>query len=216
MIDVGGKPILEKQIGVLRSSGFRDITVVRGHGKDTIALDQVRLIDNDDHADTHSAWSLHLALAEVDGPALVAYGDILYRNYILAALIEETADLAVVVDLTSTDRERKPNGDYVLLPGRPAHRGLLDDEPFTLEGIADETGRCDGEMIGLVKTSGNGTRILKEALAALDDKDALKRANLSDLTRQILALGHTVNVVPISGNWVDVNRVTDLSDASEY
>ncbi|MHC4342035.1 MAG: phosphoenolpyruvate mutase [Planctomycetota bacterium] len=216
MIDVGGKPILDKQMTILRSHGLRDITIVRGFKKETIAVDQARLVDNDEHESTHSAWSLSLALKDFEGSSLIAYGDILYRKYVLTALLEEEGDLAVVVDLDSKDREGKPNGDYVLLPNRPAHRGLLDGEPITLSGIAGEKGPCDGEMIGLVKTSKEGTRILHEALADLGKQGLLRRANLSDLMRQILAKGHPVHVVPISGNWVDVNHVTDLPEASGY
>jgi hypothetical protein len=51
---------------------------------------------------------------------------------------------------------------------------------------------------------------------ALANEDRLRSANLSDLVETVLALGHAVRVVPISGTWVDVNGLADLAAASGY
>ncbi len=217
MIEVQGRSLLGRQVEVLRSTGLRDLTIVRGFKKDTIAFDQVRMVDNEDHKSTNAGWSLHLALQDTAGPTLVAYGDILYRKFVLAALLEEEGDLAVVVDRTSIDRERKPHGDYVLLSDSDGgDASILGEDTLTLTGIAGDTGECHGEMIGLLKMSPDGTRVLKDAMTALDAEGGLRRANLSDLMRRVLADGHEVRVVPISGHWVDVNRVTDLTDAADF
>jgi len=213
MVEAGGKPILAKQLEVIRAAGLRDITIVRGYRKERVDFDQVRYVDNDDHATTQSARSLQLALEGIDGPVVVAYGDILYRRYVLSALLEEAGDLVVVVDLDSRDRARKPRGDYVLLSGA---RGLPDEEPLALAGVAETGGPCHGELIGLLKTSLEGTQILRAALDALERQDRLPRANLSDLVRQVLATGCPVRTVSIQGSWVDVNRAADLADASGY
>jgi phosphoenolpyruvate phosphomutase len=212
MVEVNGRPILAKQLEVIRASGLRDVTVVRGYRKDQIAFDDVRFVDNEDHARTQSAHSLQLAIDGVAGASLIAYGDILYRRYVLCALMEEEGDLVAVVDLASRDRAQKPRGDYVLLTEA---QGLPDEAAPTLAGVAEAGGPCHGELIGLLKTSPAGTRILKEALATLGQQDRLHRANLSDLMRQVLAMGHPVRVVPIQDSWVDVNRATDLVAASD-
>ena len=92
----------------LRASGLRDIRIVRGFGKEQVDFEQVRYIDNTEYAKTSSAHSLSLAIQDVEGALLVAYGDILYRRYVLSALLEVDHDITVVVDLESTDRASKP------------------------------------------------------------------------------------------------------------
>ncbi|MHC4958496.1 MAG: phosphoenolpyruvate mutase [Planctomycetota bacterium] len=215
MIEVGGRPILAKQVDVLKSAGLRDITVVRGYKKEAVDIKDVVTVDVDEYEETRSAWSLHRALGDAKGPALVTYGDILYRNYVLTALLEETGDIVAVVDRNSTDRKAKPAGDYVLLP-ETNHSALLTGEALALQGVAEEAGPCDGELIGLLKTSGDGTLALRAALDKLAERDLLRGANLSDIARQLLDMGQTIHVVPITGNWVDVNTVADLADASKY
>jgi len=216
MLAVGGRPILEKQLTTLRAAGLRAITVVRGHAKDKIAFDGVDYVDNDAFAETRCAWSLDLALADREDPLLIAFGDILYRGYVLAALLEQEGDVVVVVDLHSTDREAKPGGDYVMLPDGRAERGLWDDAALELAGVSAAERRCDGELIGLVKTTARGTQVLRDALAELSADGRLERAGLCELVERMLARGESVQVVPIAGNWVDVNRVADLSQASEF
>jgi phosphoenolpyruvate phosphomutase len=215
MVEVRGRPILERQLEALRASGLNDITVVRGFAPECIAFENVRYVDNAAHAETRSAKSLALAMDDSQLPTVVAYGDIVYRKFVLTALLEDPHDITVVMDLQSTDRNGKPSGDYVRLPEGAAPRGWMDDEPLTLAGIARD-GVCHGELIGLVKTSTRGTGILRGALDALAAESRLERADLSDVVDTILSGGHDVHVVAIEGHWVDVNGLADLAAASDF
>src|SRR5262249_21805133 len=47
MLDVRGKPILERQIETLREAGLRQIAVVRGYKKEQMTLPNVKYYDND-------------------------------------------------------------------------------------------------------------------------------------------------------------------------
>jgi phosphoenolpyruvate phosphomutase len=146
----------------------------------------------------------------------VAYGDIVYRKHVLRSLLDTTADVVVVVDLESKDRARKPEGDYVTLAGEPSLAGILEDEPLVLDRVAGPQDVPQGEMIGLLKTSRAGTAALRSAMETLHGEDTLRRANLSTLIGTLRQRGVAVKVVPISGNWVDVNDLGDLAAASRY
>ncbi|MAG58367.1 MAG: phosphoenolpyruvate mutase [Planctomycetes bacterium] len=216
MIEVGGRPLLGRQLDIIRSCGLRDLVVVRGWKAETVAFDGVRYVQNDDFDDSSSAWSLQLGLPDDDVPLVVAYGDIVYRKHVLRTLLDENADVAVVVDLESRDRHAKPSGDYVKLAGKPQLAGVLEDEPLLLERVAGTDESADGEMIGLLKTSRAGTIRLKAAMERLQSEDRLRHANLSVLVGELLAMDCRVRVVPITGNWVDVNDLGDLAEASSY
>ena len=216
MIDVRGQSILGRQIDIIHSCALRDLTVVRGWKGDIIDFSGVRYIENPDFDDTSAAFSLHLGMPADDVPLLAAYGDIVYRKHVLRTLLDDTADVAVVVDLESTDRTRKPSGDYVMLGGQPGPTSVLDDEPVLLDRIATDEEPADGEMIGLLRTSREGTRRVREAMRRLDERDALPDANLSALVAELIATDTPIKAITISGNWVDVNDLGDLAEASRY
>ncbi len=51
------------------------------------------MVDNDAYADTGEAASLACALPSLHGEAVVVYGDVLFRRYILDGLLTSTADV---------------------------------------------------------------------------------------------------------------------------
>lgn len=216
MIDVRGQSILGRQLDIIHSCGLRDVTIVRGWKGDVIDFDGVRYAENADFAETSSAWSLSQGMPADDVPLVVAYGDIVYRKHVLRTLLDDAADVSVVVDLESRDREGKPSGDYVKLAGQPGPVGVLDDEPVLLERIATSDEPADAEMIGLMRTTRTGTERLRHAMKRLDERGELRAANLSVLVAELIATDTKIKAIPISGNWVDVNDLGDLAEASRY
>lgn len=216
MIEVNGRPLLERQIDIMRGCGLRDIAIVRGYRKDRIAFDGVRLLDNDRFSETGAGDSLRLAMDEIDpGPVLVAYGDIVYRKHVLQSLLDDDADLAAVVDIQSRDPSVRSRGDFARLSHIPAHQGMPEDDPIQIRSIVRE-GPADGEIIGLFRMSRRGFEWMRDAMQALQAESPAGRMAMPQLLERILAAGHPVRALPVSGNWVDVNSLKDLADASRY
>ncbi|PYR43879.1 MAG: phosphoenolpyruvate mutase, partial [Acidobacteria bacterium] len=77
MLDVKGKSILARQVDALQQSGVRHVAVVRGYKKEQVNLPNVRYYDNDAFEESGEIESLLRAGAELAGPVVVLYGDIL-------------------------------------------------------------------------------------------------------------------------------------------
>ena len=213
MIEINGRPILARQLDIVRECGVRDVTIVRGYMKDCIAFDGVQMVDNDAFDKTGAADSLRVGLEVVEPrPTLACYGDIVYRKHVLQQLLDDDADFAVVVDLESRRSKQNPRGEFVTLNQLPAHEGMPHDSPLALASVAGD-GEAHGELIGLLRVSRRGHGWLTEALETLQ---GAKRPNLSSIIESVLKAGHPVRGVPIWGNWVDVNGLTDLAAASRY
>ena len=69
-------------------SGVRGRTVVRGYRKEASPAGGITVVDNDGYAETGEVASLACAMPQLEGETVVAYGDVLFRRYILDDLLD--------------------------------------------------------------------------------------------------------------------------------
>jgi len=73
-----------------------------------------------------------------------------------------------------------------------------------------------GEWIGLMKTSGKGTERLRKALAELGTRPDFRSLRFDELFRHLLAGGQSIRVLYITGHWLDVDNLDDLTAANAF
>src|SRR5581483_4879421 len=123
--------------------------------------------------------SLTRASAELSGPVVVLYGDILFDRHILDRLLDSTADIAIACDRSWPDTHagrEQAGADLVVESPTPRrhHRFLADEHPVhvTAIGAALDPQQATAEFIGLVKLSTRGCQILGEVYRELRAADA--------------------------------------------
>ena len=216
MIDVRGEPLLQRLIRTLIRSGLGDVTVVRGYRKEAIDIAGIEAVDNDRYDETGEAASLACAHNRLYGPCLISYGDILFRRHVLDGLLAQEGDIVTVVDARRrVDGSRAPDRavDWVRC-SRPFTGGYLDDDRVTLEAIGnDEAGTEDahGEFIGLTKLSEDGAQLVRGVLDAMTKDGTLDGADLPDVFARLMAQGAVIDVLYITGHWLDVDDAFDLA-----
>ena len=216
MLDVRGEPLLQRLVRTLGRSGLRDVTVVRGYRKETIDLAGIETVDNDRYAETGEAASLACACNRLYGPCLVSYGDILFRRLVLDGLLDAEGDIVTVVDARRrTDATRAPDRavDWVRC-SQPFTGGYLDDERVTLEAIWSDTAGADvahGEFIGLTRLSADGAALVRGTLDAMNKDGTLDAADLPDVFARLVAEGAAIDVLYVTGHWLDVDDAFDLA-----
>jgi phosphoenolpyruvate phosphomutase len=212
MVDVRGKPLLYRLLGTLDESGISDVAVVRGYRKEAISADGVAVIDNDAYAATGEAASLACALPRLQGETVVVYGDVLFRRYILDALLESTHDITIVVD--STRREAANPRDLV-----SADRGdtglYYDDTLPLLTSIGAEPAAASGEWIGLMHLSAAGADLVRAELESMQTEGVLAEADLLAVLARLVP-SQKVAVHYITGHWLDVDSQADLAEARNF
>ena len=75
---------------------------------------------------------------------------------------------------------------------------------------------ADGEWIGLMKFSAKGSELLNKALDEIKAKGDLDTARLTDIWSHLMASGAKLDVVYISGHWLDVDDAFDLAEARDF
>ena len=229
MVDVRGRPLLGQLLDTLRQSGVRDVAVVRGYAKHAIGPEVwsqpgaggLTLLDNDQYASTGEVSSLLRAADRLAGETVLVYGDVLFRRYILDALMGVEADIVIAVDALRQRAEGKPGthdpypGDLVLAD-KPFSASYLDDQPAILRSIGQvRAADSMGEWIGLMRLSARGAALVRTELAAMQADGSADRADIPTLLGR-LAARTPVAVHYITGHWLDVDTMTDLADARNF
>jgi phosphoenolpyruvate phosphomutase len=220
MVDVRGQPLLRRLVSTFRESGVREITVVRGYKKEAIDIASVAIVDNDDFATTGEAASLACAIEGLNGNCMISYGDVLFRRYILDALLESEADITLAVDaLREGFNHEDAARAHDLVSCNRAFTGdyLQEQEPARLLRIGPEIPAAEvhGEWIGLAKLSTQGSKLVRGEIEAMRSDGSLEKASLNDLLAR-LTQKHEISVVYVTGNWLDVDDAFDLAKARNF
>ena len=72
MVDVRGRPLLQRLVSTLNESGVREVTVVRGWRKEAVSAAGAHFVDNDAFAETGEVASLAKAVDALEGDTVIA------------------------------------------------------------------------------------------------------------------------------------------------
>ena len=215
MLEINGKSILARQVETLNRVGIKEITVVVGHGKETVTLPNLHLVENQDHASGGILLSYLLALRSVDKPCLLSFGDILYEAHILRDLLAQKGDIVLAVD-TSWCHGHKPSReiDAVIGEKAPADDYLRDRcVPIKTMGVNIPHGKAHGEWIGLMKLTEQGVSKFASMLETFhnEEPDVFTTTGIAGFFRRLVQGGVEVRALYVRGHWLDIDTPADLS-----
>jgi phosphoenolpyruvate phosphomutase len=217
MVSIGGAPLLHKLVAQFRASGIRRIVVIRGYEADKVHAPDVEFVDNTEFEGTGELLSLSKALDCLDGDVVVSFGDILFRRHILNNLLAEENDIVIAVD-AAWERRQGAAGyiDYVTATRPHSLRYDEEDAFLTATGPRLEPASIHGEWIGLMKMNSRGSEQVKAALEELARRPDFRKLRFDDLFKHLLEQQRRVQVLYITGHWLDVDDLDDLSRAQAF
>jgi phosphoenolpyruvate phosphomutase len=217
MVSVGGTPLLHKLVAQFRASGIRQVVVIRGYAREKVNAADVEFVDNEEYEGTGELLSLTKAIDHLQDDVVISFGDILFRKHILNNLLAEQGDIVVAVDAT-WERRHGAAGyvDYVNAT-RP-YSLRYDEEDAFLVAAGPNLPRedIDGEWIGLIKTTARGSEVMKNALTELSARADFRTLRFDHLLNHLVAKGERVQVLYITGHWLDVDDLDDLARAQAF
>ncbi len=213
MLSVRGKPVLTWHTEAFNKLGISRIGVVRGYCKDAVNLSSLEYFDNDEYDDSGELYSLYRARAFLSGPVVIAYGDVIYDHTILQYLLSDPRDIRIAADAAFRLRERvdkapdliKSTGEASFVEGGVGARLVQAGGELSVDNAS-------GDWVGLLATSGEGTRIIAQKLDELAETqpDRLRRGSLPELLNMLVADGREVGVVHTFGHWRDLDTQANL------
>src|SRR5580692_10728181 len=210
LVELEGKPLVERQISALRRGGVDEIGVVRGYRAEMIDLPGLCYFANERWAETNMVMSLAAAAPWLrSGPVIVSYADIFYRSELVRGLKGAPGDLVI-----SFDR------DWRRLWTRRFADPLADAETFRADAagqlleIGGKTTRIEdieGQYMGLLKFTPPAWSAVEALLGTLDAV-IRNRLDVTGLLRRLLA-GKlaAISTFGIDGQWGEIDNPEDVT-----
>jgi len=226
MLPIAGKPLLRWLVDSFKKESVNDITVVGGYRADAIDTSGVRLVVNERYEDTGELTSLACAVDGLDCDTVIAYGDLLFRSYVLRDLLESQADFSVVVDSSPPGTDNRTVRDFAFCSRRD-DRGLF-GTPVLLSRIAEGSGKHpgpeaaaaggspQGRWIGLLSVNRAGLEKLKTVLGKLQQRADFSALDMPALINGLISSGAAIEVLYVHGHWRGVNDLEDFGRAVEF
>jgi phosphoenolpyruvate phosphomutase len=217
MLPIAGKPLLRWLVDGFKKESINDITVVGGYRADAIDTAGIKLVVNERYAESGELSSLACALEALDSDAVISYGDLLFRSYVLRDLVEYKADFSVVVDSLMTGSSNRTVRDFAYC-SRGDDRGLF-GTPVLLERVtstADAERAPHGRWIGLLNVSRAGLVKLKTTMKTLAGEEGFDVLDMPALLNALIAGGSRIEVLYVHGHWRGVNDLDDLRQAVDF
>lgn len=212
LVELGGTSLLERNVETLAAAGVTDQLAVTGYRADQIRELDVETAHNPVFDETDMVYSLYCA--EDQFPAerdlVISYGDIVYEQDVVEALLDCDAPVCVVVDrewqqLWET-RFDDPLSDAETL------RMDGDGQITEIGGDPDTLGEIEAQYIGLIKIRADYIDRFRERYRNLADADDEEYASV-EMTHYLQSMiddGWAVQGVPIDGGWLEVDTVEEL------
>ncbi|MEK7524323.1 MAG: phosphocholine cytidylyltransferase family protein [Patescibacteria group bacterium] len=213
MIPVAGKPLLKRTLEILQHLGITDISVVTGYHPETINYPSIKKYFNAQFDHTNMVVSLFCAEEEFNDDMVIIYGDILFSEEMLAALLADDADVAVAVDKAWRKQWEKR-----------MENPLNDAETMKInkEGDITELGKkpknfseIEGQYVGLIKISKLAAAKIKSFYGSLDRQvlyngRTFDLMHMTDFLQLIIDRLMPVKAAYIHGGWFEIDTPSDL------
>jgi phosphoenolpyruvate phosphomutase len=214
MLPIGGKPLLRRLIDELKKMEINNIHVVAGYKAESINIQGIKVIVNQDYETTGELASLICSEGIWEDDLIILYGDLLFRNYILRDLLEAKGDIVTVVDSAINNISCSGNPDYAYC-SKSDDRFLFNPDVNLLK-IDHNQDNASGRWLGMLKFNNQGKKWLDQAITELKKQPNFNQLGIPDLCNYLIGQGKEIKVIYINGHWLDLNSLEDLNKAEFF
>ncbi len=210
LVELQGRPLLERQITALRRGGADEIGVVRGYRAEMLDLPGLFYFTNGRWAETNMVMSLATAASWLrSGPVIVSYADVFYRGELVRGLAAAQGQLVIAYDRAWRE-----------LWTRRFDNPLADAETFRIDRagrlleIGGKTSRVEdiqGQYMGLLKFTPPAWEAVETLLNRLDPATR-DRLDMTGLLRRLLSRNDlAIDTLGTDGQWGEIDNPKDVA-----
>jgi len=207
------KTILSAQVDSFNKIGIKDISVVRGFAKEKVTATNIKTIDNNDYKVTKDLYSLYLAKDKITENTVISFGDIMFKEYILNELLNDSSAITIIVDADWSSEGQ--NIDYVQTNIPYSKKVFAAPVAFVFMSNTMKEKDINGEFIGLWKVSDKGSEYVHASLEKLSCRKDFKELTMVDLFNDLVKRSR-ISVKFIKGSWLDIDTIVDLQKSGEF
>lgn len=214
LVELGGRSLLERNVETLDSAGVSDHVVVTGYEAEQIRELGFETVHNDVYDETEMIYSLFCAADAFpdtgNGDLIISYGDIIYEQHVVEALLDCTAPICVVVDT-----------EWRTLWETRFDNPLSDAETLDIDsnGQIKEIGNTpeafdeiDAQYIGLLKVRNDYIKPLIEKYEEIATQtDGYVSIDSTAFLQRLIDDGWNLEAVPVDGGWLEIDTLDDFN-----
>lgn len=223
LLEFAGRPLIEHQRDVYRRCGIDRIVVVGGYRAERLPKDPFVHYINERYATTNMVESLMCARAELKGPVIISYGDVLFEDRVLRQLIDADAEVGVVVD-----DEWQPYWQARLGNVEADLETLIFGAGGRIARIgqpATSASEMQARYVGLLRFGASGVESLKAVYDAArarhlggpwQTSKSFDRGYMTDMLQELIDRGIPVEPIHVRHGWLEFDTVDDVARATEW
>ncbi len=214
LVELAGRPLLDRQLEVLKSCGINNITIIGGWQAETIRHKTSRFYMNPIYDSSNMVETLFCAADEFDGQEdlIICYSDILYEPRIITAIMQDAHPIS-----TTVDKNWRALWEFRMEdPLKDAETLKLDTNGFITELGRKPTSLDDiqGQYMGIVRVSKAAQHDFRNAYQHLPNTlpSGKLRQNMfmTDFLQHIIDNVQPVHAAMVAGGWLEVDTLDDL------
>jgi choline kinase len=221
LLDVNGQSILERQISAFRKAGIDDIILVIGPFAEKYSFKNVKYVNGKKSFSHDILYSLIEAKSEMIDDVIISYGDIIFEDSIVQALLNSKNGISLAIDLKWEKMYQNKSKNLV----DKVSNVFIENNQITKIGYKENLGEPDkktvGEFIGLAKfskkTIGDFLKIYLELEKSHNGKFheslSVKEGIITDMLQEFIDRNYRLNPIFVSGKWCEIDTIDDLKNA---
>ncbi len=209
LIELEGRPLIDRQITALRRGGVNEIGVVRGYRAEMIDFPGLSYFANERWAETNMVMSLATTAAWLcSGPVIVSYADIFYRSELVRGLADAPGQLVLCYDRAWSRLWNRRFADP--LADAETFRITAAGELLEIGGKTTRIEEIEGQYMGLFKFTPPAWSAVEELLGELD-APTRDRLDVTGLLRRLLAGKKLpIGTFGTDGQWGEIDNPEDV------
>jgi choline kinase len=221
--EVNGKRILDWTLAAFRQNNVTEIRFIGGYQIDKVQREypELSFCHNRNWENNNILASLFCAEQFMDEPFICCYSDVLFTPQVIAKLLNEPADMSLVVDTDWLIRY----GERTLHPPDDAEKVIVEGGLVTRVHRDIEPERAHGEFIGVAKFSADGAARLKahylRCKKLYDGKPfreavVFEKAYMILLFQEMIEAGEKFVHVDTHGGYIEIDTQQDFDYARRH
>ncbi len=217
LVPLVGRTLLERQVNVLKSLGVEEIHIATGYCAGQIAELGFDTSYNENFDRTNMVESLFSAIEFINScteDLIIGYGDIVYNQANLKALLDSEAEISLMIDKNWHElwsiRMDNPLADAETL--------VLDDSGNILElgQKPDSYEMIQGQYTGLIKIRKDKIQDFVQCYLQLDrkaqyDGNDFFNMYMTSFLQILIRQNWQVKAVEVHSGWLEVDSIDDLN-----
>lgn len=209
LVEVGGRPLLDRTLAALEQAGVDEVVIVTGYREDVLTAwlarrhnrIKVTLVRNELYASTNNAYSLWTSRVAVPGAFVLLDGDLLFETKVLTTVLAAGGEAALAVE------RRRDLGDEEMK--------VIEAADGTVAAVSKtvDVAQAIGESVGLARFTAAAAQRLWARLGAQIEAGQT-RVYYELAFEQLIAAGLAFHISDVTGlSCMEIDTPADLAAA---